>query len=68
MAWEQEPERETSLGGSAPSGAAENAGKSGQLRRGRNLGKHTPADLSIRVTMGQNPSKHSDYMQELKTL
>lgn len=32
MAWEQEPESETSLGGSAPSGAAENAGKSG--RRG----------------------------------
>ena len=25
-------------------------------------------DLSVRVTMGQNPSKHSDYMQVLKTL
>ena len=32
------------------------------------LGKYTPVDLSIRVTKGQNPSKHSDYMQVLKTL
>ena len=32
------------------------------------LGKYTPVDLSVRVTMGQNPSKHSDYMQVLKTL
>ena len=32
------------------------------------VGKLTAADLSVRVTMGQNPSKHSYYMQVLKTL
>ena len=32
------------------------------------LGKYTPVDLSIRVTKGQNPSKHAEYMQVLKTL
>ena len=64
---EQGPESGTSL--EARLLAAENAGKSGPLWRKRNnLGKHTPPDLSIRVTMGQNPSKHSDCMQVLKTL
>ena len=32
------------------------------------LGEYTPMDLSIRDTMGQSPSKHSDYTVLLKTL
>ena len=70
MAWEQEPESETSLGGSAPS--ERSGGERREIRPAwwtmQVLGKYTPVDLSIRVTKGQNPSKHAEYMQVLKTL
>ena len=32
------------------------------------LDKYTPVDLSVRDTIGQSPSKYSDYIVLLKTL
>ena len=67
MAPEQGSESESSLRGYAPS-----SGEHREILPARQtsevLGKYTPEYLSIRVTMGQNPSKHRDYIQVLKTL